>query len=317
MKATVYTLLATFLIAGLFAPIIANDRPIVASVGGDLHFPAFRTYLGEFDQGPGGLTWKRWWARLPEDSEDWAVMPFIPYGPNEVHRGFLNATPSLGVHYLGNDHAGRDVLTRLIHGASTALFIALGTLVLAMLIGVPLGALAGYFGGVVDLSVTSVLQIFLCFPPLFFVLAATAFVGSSLTGVVVVLGLLYWVSFARIVRGEILVLRDREFVKCARGLGVGRIGIIVRHLLPAVRGPILVNGAFVAASSIIVESTLSFLGLGPGLRTVSWGQILMQGKQYSHLSAWHLWLFPAMVLVTLLFGLHYLADRARGKSAGT
>jgi peptide/nickel transport system permease protein len=146
---------------------------------------------------------------------------------------------------------------------------------------------------------------------LFFVLAATAFLGSSLSGVVLVLGLLYWVSFARIVRGEVMVLRDREFVRCARGLGVGPFGIITRHLLPNVKGPILVNAAFVAASSIIVEATLSFLGLGPGDTTVSWGKILMQGKQYSHLSAWHLWLFPGLTMVLLLFCLHYLADRIR------
>ena len=315
MRSLVYTIVIGFVGVGVFAPILANDLPVIASVDGEWQFPAFHTYISdERPPTPGQGSWKQWWANLPEDSDDWALMPFIPYGPNETVRDHVNTAPhweSLGSHYLGNDDTGRDVLARLIHGASTALFIAIGVVLLAAAIGVPLGAVAGYWGGVPDVIVNSVVQLFLCFPPFFFVLAVMAFLGNSLSGVVIVLGLLYWVSFARIVRGEFLSLREREYAKCARGLGIGPIRVILRHLLPAARGPILVNAAFVAASAILVESTLSFLGLGPGLATVSWGKILMQGKKYAHDGAWHLWLFPSIALIATVYGLHSWADLVR------
>jgi len=238
-------------------------------------------------------------------------MPFIPYGPLETHPGHSKKRPSVGEHYMGNDNIGRDVLARIIHGTRTALLIAFGVVGLALLIGVPIGAAAGYWGGWIDMILSALVQTFLCFPPIFFVLVVMAFLGSSLWGMIIVLGLLYWVSFARIVRGEILSVREREFVKCARGLGLGPIRLLARHILPAMRGPILVNAAFVAASAVVVESTLSFLGVGPGLTTVSWGKILMQGKLHAATGAWHLWLFPSVVLIATVTCLHTLADRGR------
>lgn len=170
----------------------------------------------------------------------------------------------------------------------------------------PESVAAGYFGGVADMLVTSLVQLFLCFPPFFLVLAATAFLGQSVGAVIVVMGSLYWVTFARIVRGEILSLRERDFVKCARGLGVSTPRVLMRHVLPAVKGPILVNAAFVGASAIVVEATLSFLGLGPA--GVSWGLVLREGKQYAGSGDWHLWVFPCLVMVATVFCLHSLAD---------
>ena len=311
MKAVVYVLTGLFVFVGLFAPILANHVPVVARVDGELHFPAFRTFFGEPPPGPDFETWKRWESRLGPDSDDWAVMPFIPYGPLEAHAGLANQRPSMGDHYLGNDDTGRDVLARIIHGTRTALWIALGVVGLAVIIGVPLGAAAGYWGGVIDAVINGLVQIFLCFPPIFFVLAVMAFLGSTVFAVIAVLGLLYWVSFARIARGEILSMREREFVKCARGLGIGPVSLMLRHILPAIRGPLLVNAAFVAASAVVVESTLSFLGLGPGLSSVSWGMILMQGKLHAQNGAWHLWFFPSLVLITTVTCLHTLADRRK------
>jgi peptide/nickel transport system permease protein len=313
----VWIVTLSFLFVGLFAPLIANDVPLVASVDGDWSSPALVTLFGGSPpRTPDGETWKRWESRLPSDSKDWAVMPFIPYGPLETQRGYARNRPSMGVHYMGNDNTGRDVLARIIHGTRTALLIALGAVGLALLIGVPIGAAAGYWGGWVDVILNALVQTFLCFPPIFFVLAVMAFLGNSLWGMIIVLGLLYWVSFARIVRGEILSLREREFVKCARGLGVGPIRLIAHHILPVVRGPILVNAAFVAASAVVVESTLSFLGLGPGLSTVSWGMIMMQGKFHAATGAWHLWFFPSVVLILTVTCLHTLADRGRRVATG-
>lgn len=290
---------------GLLAPILANDRPIVASVNGELRFPAFHDYLGEREPGPGGKAWKKWWA----ESDEWALMPFIPYGPFETDLERINASPSPPMHYLGNDDTGRDLLARLIHGAGTAFWIALGVVVFSGLIGITLGAWSGYRGGWPDVVVQRLTEIFLCFPALFFVLAVLSFVGNSTFGVILVLALVYWTSFARIVRGELLSLREREFVQCARGLGVGPFRLVVLHLLPCARGPILVNAAFVAASAIVVESTLSFLNIGPGLASVSWGSILQQGRDYAYTGAWHLWFFPGVALVSTVICLHSLADR--------
>lgn len=310
MKLLAQAVVVLFLFVGVFAPVLANDVPVVAEVDGEWHFPAISTFFGAAPPaGPTGLTWKRWESRLATESRDWAFMPFIPYGPHEPHDGLANQRPSMGEHYFGNDDTGRDVLARIIHGTRTALWIALGVVVLAMLIGIPLGAAAGYWGGWADALLHGVMQIFLCFPPIFFVLAVMAFLGDSVVAVVAVLGALYWVSFARIVRGELLSIREREFILAARGLGIGPFGMLVRHILPAIRGPVMVNAAFVAASAVIVESTLSFLGLGPGLSTVSWGMILMQGKAHAASGAWHLWLLPSLVLIATAASLHALAAR--------
>lgn len=300
-----------FLAIGVLAPVLANDLPIVASVDGELQWPVMRGYVASRPAAPDGHeNWKEWWTQLSDDDSDWAVMPFIPFGPKEAVKDRKRAGPTLFKHYLGNDLAGHDVLARLIHGATTALWIALGSVLMAFLIGVPLGAAAGYWGGVLDMLVSSLVQVFLCFPPVFFALAVVAFVGSSLWGVILVLGSLYWVSFARIVRGEILSLREREYVKRARGLGVGSVRVLFAHVLPQVRGPIMVNAAFVAAGAIVVEATLSFLGLGPGMSVVSWGGLLMEGKNSAHLvGAWHLWLFPSVVLISVVYCFHSLAPR--------
>ncbi len=296
---------------GLLAPLLANDRPIIASVNGELQFPAFHDYFGVRAPGPDGKAWKHWWRDLETDpaDTDWALMPFIPYGPFEPDLEYVNRTPSPPMHYLGNDDTGRDLLARLIHGTGTAVWIALGVVFLSGLIGISLGAWSGYRGGWADILVQRLIEIFLCFPALFFVLAVLSFVGNSTLGVVLVLALVYWTSFARIVRGEFLSLRDREFVECARGLGVGPLRLVVRHLLPSAQGPILVNAAFVAASAIVVESTLSFLDIGPGLTSVSWGSILQQGSRYAYAGAWHLWFFPGLALILTVICLHSLADR--------
>ena len=302
-------MIALFLLVGVFAPVLANSVPIVASVNGTLHFPAVATFIGEPEPGPDGLTWKRWRSRIGSSSPDWAVMPLIPYGPYELVRGRASRLPTFGDHYFGNDDTGRDVLARMIHGTQTALLMAAGVVFIALLLGVPLGAFAGYYGGWIDVAVSGVIQLFLCFPALFFLLVVMAFLGNSFSGVIVVIGLLSWMSFARIVRGEVIRVRDHEFVRCARGLGIGSMAILFRHILPTVRSQILVNAAFVAATAIVVESTLSFLGLGPTLSTASWGMILREGNLHAASGAWHLWFFPSVVLVGAVMCLHSLASK--------
>jgi peptide/nickel transport system permease protein len=302
--------LAALLAVAALAPLLANDRPLVARVAGALRFPAFASYLGDRGPAPGAVPWKIWWRQLGEDSGDWAVMPPWPNGPGEVDPDAINRGPSRA-HPLGNDDTGRDVLARLVHGATNALVIGIGAVALALLIGVPLGALAGYRGGWVDHAVSRLIEIFLCFPALFLVLAAAAMFGGSPLGVIVVLGSVYWTAFARVVRGEFLSLREREFVLAARGLGVRGARLVVGHLLPCSKGLIAVTAAFLVANAIVVESTLSFLGVGGGAGTVSWGAMLAQGRLHAAQGHWHLWLFPALALTVAICSLHGCAERWR------
>jgi peptide/nickel transport system permease protein len=295
----------TLLLLALLAPLLCNDVPIVASVGGELRFPALQTYFGAADVAPAHGSWKQWWARLLPDSGDWAVMPPYPYGPLETDPQLARAGPSL-VHWLGNDDTGRDVCSRLVHGCQTAVAIGLGAALIGLVIGVPLGALAGYRGGLLDQLVLRLVELFLCFPALLFLIAALALLGRSMLTVAVVLGALFWTSYARIVRGEFLSLREREFVLAARGLGVPDARIVLRHLLPQTRGPVLTTTALAFAAAVVAESTLSFLGLGPQL--ASWGAVLAQGKAYAADGAWHLWLFPSLAIIVVVASLQRLAE---------
>lgn len=295
-------------LTGALAPFLANDLPLVAKTEQGLRFPALVASVGRVPPAPpDASTWKHWWGNLEPGRGQWALMPLWPWHPLEVTPDVL-AKPSLR-HLLGTDDTGRDLLARLVHGAATSLWIGLGTALLAMLIGLPLGALAGYFAfGWLDALVLRLVEITLCFPSLFLALSVTALMGTSTLGLVCVLGLVYWPRVARVVRGEFLSLRQREFVLAARNLGVPTWRIVTRHMLPQIKGQVLITAAFGASGAMIVEAGMSFLGLGVGLQQVSWGGILAQGKEHAHLGAWHLWVFPSLILVLTVFALHRVTD---------
>jgi peptide/nickel transport system permease protein len=295
------------MLVAVLAPLLANQVPLVARVNGAWSFPAFRSYVGTVPVGPGELTWKQWRQQVQPGSGDFAWMPPCPYGPRETDLGLIEAGPSRA-HPLGNDDTGRDVLACLIHGTSTAVGIGLSVSLLALLAGVLLGGLAGLRGGIADAVVLRLIELFLCFPALLLLLTAGTFLGDSTLALVVVLAALSWTSFARIVRGELLSLRERDFVLCARGLGVPEGRILRAHVLPQVRGPVLVTAAFCTANAVVVESALSFLRLGPGANLASWGGLLEQARQHAHLGAWHLWLFPVLALAVAVTCCHRLAD---------
>ena len=297
------------LVIGLFAPLIANNVPVLAVVDGAYSFPAFADLVGDAPPGPSDLTWKQWCSQLGSDSEDWAWMPLWPYGPLETNASLFFAQPSLS-HPLGSDDTGRDVLSRLIHGAATAVSLGLPSVLLAALIGTLLGAWAGFSRGIVDVVVQRFIELFLCFPTLLFLLFASAFFGSSWLALITVMVLRFWISFARIVRGEVLSLRERDFVLVARGLGISTRRILMYHLMPQVISAVGVTAAFCMASAIVAESTLSFLGIGPNAES-SWGTMLRQGSDQAVLGMWHLWLFPALAIIVVVVSCHMLADRLR------
>lgn len=303
-------LAALLVVIGLLAPFLANDVPIVARVDGAWSFPAVADCFGQPTPGPEDLTWKRWWSRLPADSADFAVMPPWPYGPTEVDSELFGAGPSIS-HPLGNDAAGRDLLARLVHGTRNAIGVGGLAVLFAALVGTLLGAVAGYRRGIADVVVLRLIEVFLCFPALLFLLFTTSFFGDSYAGFVLVMTALFWTSFARIVRGEMMSLRERDFVLVARQLGIREHRIVRRHLLPQLWSQIGVTAAFCMAAAIVAESTLSFLGLGPGGTSPSWGNILREGSTFAHVGKWHLWLFPSLTIIVAVMCCHVLADQLR------
>jgi len=305
-----WLLLLAIALAGVFAPLLANDVPLVARVGGVWSFPAFADLIGPAPPGPGDRTWRQWRAELPPDSRDFALLPPLPHGPLATDVARADARPSFA-HWCGCDDTGRDVLSRLLHGASALVWLVLPAVLLGGLAGVALGAWAGYRGGVADFVVSRVIDLFACFPTLLFLLFAASFFGDSREALVVVMAALFLVAFARVVRGELLGLREREWVHTARGLGVSGWRILTRHLLPQVTGPIGVTAAFCAASAVVAESTLTFLGLGGGGVASSWGTMLRQGADRAVLGAWHSWVFPSLAITTVVVCCHLLADRLR------
>ena len=227
-------------------------------------------------------------------------IPF-PADPNATDLAARLTAPGPG-HWLGTDHLGRDILTRLLHGSYISLSVGLAAVVLELAIGVPLGALAGYLGGRVDAVLMRLVDAVLCFPSFFLVLTAVAIMGPSVFNVIVVIGLVSWTRAARLVRAEFLTLRESGYVLAARTLGQGTRAIVFRHILPNAAAPILVTAVLGVPEAILIESGLRFLGFGVQPPTATWGNIVADGKPYL-LDAWWLILFPgtAILLTTLAF----------------
>ncbi|HET9869173.1 MAG TPA: ABC transporter permease [bacterium] len=213
-------------------------------------------------------------------------------------------------HWLGTDQYGRDVLSRLLYGARVSLAVGFVAVSLYVLIGVTLGALAGYYGGWVDLVLMRFVDVMLCIPTLFLILMVIAFVGPSILNVMVVIGLTSWMGVARLVRGEFLTLKERDFVTAARVIGMTDARIILTQILPNALGPVLVVATLGVGSTILTESALSFLGLGVQPPTASWGNMLTEGKE--HLTdAWWLVTFPGLAIFTTVLGYNLLGQGLR------
>jgi len=213
-------------------------------------------------------------------------------------------------HWLGQDEEGRDVLTRVIYGARLSLSVGVLTVLISSIVGSAIGLMAGYFGGKIDELFVFISDIFLAFPSILLIIALAAFMPPSVLNVVVVLSVVGWVSYARIVRGQVLALRKVEYVQAAEVLGYPDSRILFRHILPNILGPVIVNATLSLAGVIIAESTLSFLGMGIPPGTPSWGAMLDAGVAFL-LIAPHLSIVPGLAIMSAVLGFNFLGDGLR------
>lgn len=274
----------------------------------------------------GGLRARRsWWARLRRDPLAMfglivvvgltlmavAAPLFAPYDP--LVQGDLTTQaylPPGAEHWLGTDQFGRDLLSRIIFGARISLTIGFVAVAIAIVLGSLLGAIAGYVGGVVDAVIMRFTDMVMAFPRLVLLIMIIALFEPSFTLIILVLGLTQWPGTARLVRGEVLSLREQEYVEAARALGFGRARIILRHLLPNVMAPVIVAATLGIGNTIVLEAGLSFLGMGVQPPTPSWGTLVADGRQ-NLIGAWWVATFPGLAIVLTVLAFNLVGDGLR------
>ena len=241
------------------------------------------------------------------------LAPFIaPYDPGAIDLKNVLAPPS-GNHWFGTDQLGRDVLSRMIWGARISLKVGFVATGLAILIGTILGAVAGYYGGWIDATIMRFVDIMLCFPAFFLILAVIAFLEPSIWNIMIVIGLTGWMGVTRLVRADFISLRERDFVRAAQAIGANDARIIFMHILPNALASILVAATLGIAGAILTESALSFLGIGVQPPTPSWGNILTAGKDNIDI-AWWLSLYPGLAILITVVGYNLLGEGIRDAS---
>ena len=220
------------------------------------------------------------------------------------------STPSHS-HWFGTDELGRDILSRVIYGARISMLVGGCVVLTSLTLGLIIGSIAGYYGGAIDRFVNVVLMnAFLSFPGILIAIAFVAFRGPGVFNLVIALSLGGWVGYARLVRGQVLAAREREFVEAARALGAGDLRIVVRHILPNIIQPVIVQAAIGMAGAILAEATMSFLGLGVPPPTASWGSMLNDAR--AHLfDAPHLVMFPALAVMLAVLSFNFIGDALR------
>ena len=283
----------------LLADFIANDKPLLMSYQGRLYSPVSKVYAV-------GLGLSRWEAQFQNvkfkefvaenfRQGDWAVFPPIPFSPNDVDLRSAIEPPSRE-NWLGTDQIGRDVASRVVHGARVSLSVGFVAVSIYVLIGVALGALAGYFGGIIDIVASRLIEMMLTIPTFFLIIAVVAVSETqSIFNIMLVIGVTSWPTVARLTRGEFLKIKSQEYVVAAQALGASHVRTILRHVLPNALAPIFVAATFGVATAIILESTLSFLGFGVPPSTASWGSILDSARALQP-GGWWLAAFPGLAI---------------------
>lgn len=232
-----------------------------------------------------------------------------PYPPDAEHLDHVLEAPSAEF-WLGTDRLGRDILSRLLYGGRVSLWVGFVAVGISVSIGTTLGLISGYFRRWVDEFVMRLVDIMLCFPSFFLILAVIAFLEPSLTNIMIVIGLTSWMGVCRLVRAETLSLREREFVAAARLAGTSTPHILLRHILPNALAPVLITATLGIAGAILVESSLSFLGLGVQPPMPSWGNMLMEGKATIETAPW-LSVYPGLAILITVLGYNLVGESLR------
>lgn len=240
------------------------------------------------------------------------IAPHDPYAQELVRRLKPPSYMDKGVegYFLGTDHLGRDNLSRIIYGARITLLVSLFAVFVSAIFGISAGLAAGFYGGRTDGVILRLIDMQLAFPVILLVIAVVAVVGPSLTNLIIIMGLSGWPRFARIVRGAVLSVRGLEYVEAARAIGANQLRVMMHHILPNILSAIIVYASFELARMILLEATLSFLGLGVQPPTPTWGGMISDGKKYISIS-WSVSLFPGLAIAAIILAFNILGDEMR------
>lgn len=234
-----------------------------------------------------------------------------PYNPGQIDMENILTAPSCS-HIFGTDSLGRDLFSRMVYGARISLMVGFIAVGIAAVIGIALGAIAGYYGKWVDAVIMRFIDIMLCFPTFFLILAVIALLEPSIVNIMAIIGATSWMGMARLMRAEILSLKERDFIYAERAIGASDLRIITRHLIPNAMAPVLVSITLGIAGAILVESSLSFLGIGVQPPVPSWGNILSEGKAVMG-AGWWMMLFPGLAIFITVLGYNLLGEGIREK----
>lgn len=323
-----FVFLGLFIFVGSCAPFIASSQPLFiydkaayeAKTG--IRLKTFPLFASVFKSD--AVAEKIEYRKLAESKQIWAIFTLVPYSPYEAElENYLKPPEFFGArdaagnakrfkHYLGTDESGRDVAARLIRGTRNSLLVSLVAVGLALLIGVLIGTIAGYFGGWVDMLISRFIEVVICFPKLILIIAVMALKKPSLLNLMIVIGLTSWTGIARLVRGEVMKVRNFDYVHSARAMGASHMRIMLYHILPAAIGPLSVTAAFDVAEAVLTESALSFLGIGVPIPEPSWGDVLKTAQDFPDI-AWWMIVFPGLLIFQTVITFNNLGDRLREK----
>lgn len=289
------------LATGLAAPFLAEERPLYLVKDGRTYWLANIIDYERLRK----VDFSRW---EPAPGER-ALYPPIPYPPERSNLLDRIEGPSRA-HWLGTDDRGRDVLSRMIWGTRIAMSVGFVAVGISVVIGIVVGATAGYYGGITDIIIQRIIEIVMCFPTFILILALIAFLPPSIYNIMVVIGITGWTGVARLIRGEFLKLRESDFATAARATGLSDARIMFRHLLPNALAPVLVSATFGVAGAILTESALSFLGFGVPPPTASWGELLSQSQRFVD-RAWWLVTFPGLAIFVTVTAFNLVGEGLR------
>lgn len=224
------------------------------------------------------------------------------------------SSPPSGEHLLGTDDLGRDVLARLLYGGRVSLLVGVFATILQVMIGTILGVIAGYFGGAIDAIIMRIVDIVMCFPFFIVAIALAAIVGPSVVNLIIIIAILSWTDIARIVRAEVLSIKERDFIMASKAIGFNNLDIILKHIIPNVLSSILVATTLSMATAILMEASLSFLGMGVKPPMPSWGNMLTAAQNMRTLSSeWWLWIPPGFMIIISVLAINFLGEGLRIK----